>query len=92
MRLRRLYNYGMPILLIVGFGGALACDGGPATPKASCQTGSRKVEHSGNKTKLYECHNEEWVRVACFNGTTKSEVKKGRTVHYRCESNTWVRQ
>ena len=91
--MRRLYNILAPLLLVLGFVGAIACDGDtPVTPKAECQTGSTKVKHEEGGTKLYECHNQEWVRVACFNGSAKTEVKKGKSIHYVCESNEWKRQ
>jgi len=70
-------------LLVLGrVTGAECADG---APKAECSTGARKVQHKGGKTKLYECHNQEWVKVTCFNGSSKSE----RGVYYICRSNEW---
>lgn len=58
-----------------------------AAPQAQCSTGSRKAEHKNGRTKLYECHNQEWVKVTCYDGTTKLERGK----RYICRSNEWVR-
>jgi len=72
--------------IVLGSVAAWECGDGVA-PKAECQDGSRKASHSGNKTKLYECHNGSWLRVTCYNGTTKAERGK----NYICRSNEWRR-